>query len=327
MHKKQYLCTGFLINPFLMPKILTEITPLTPDDCLFIRSNEKDHFDFPLHRHAEIELNFVENCEGCCRIVGDSTETLGKYDLVLINSNLEHTWESPKGQLQPMHEITIQWSPTLISQELMATRIFMSIKSLMKNADRGVAFGQSTIMRVFGQVCELEKAEPGFQRFIRLLELLHALGESKDYHVLASSSYARTVSDTDSRKLGKVLNYIDNHYKEDIRLPQMAEMADLSPTSFSKFFTRHTHVSFTDYVVEKRIGFAAHQLIYTDNTISEISYDSGFQTPSNFNRLFLSRKGCTPSQFRESYRLRLIGGHILIDSEGDTFKTTKPERK
>lgn len=294
-----------------MKDILTEITPLTPDDCLFIRINDKERFDFPLHKHQELELNFVENCEGCRRIVGDSTEVLGKYDLTLVGSNLEHMWEdAPDGESRWMHEITVQFSPSLIGEELLRTRHFNDIRVLMQRARRGVAFDQACIIRVFSLVQELANAEPGFDRFIRLLELLQMLAQDSSSHTLSSEQYAQSGTTIEDDRIAKVITHIEEHFQEDIRLPEMAKMVGLSDGTFSKFFSRHTHMSLTDYVVEKRIGYAARQLVYTDNPIAEIGYDSGFKTMSNFNRLFRARKGCSPSEFRDSYRRRQIGGDI-----------------
>lgn len=64
--------------------IITEISPLSEKDCLFIVERYKTEFTYPLHNHKEYELNFVENGAGVRRIVGDSVEEIGDYDLVLL---------------------------------------------------------------------------------------------------------------------------------------------------------------------------------------------------------------------------------------------------
>ena len=76
-----------------MNKIITEITPLSEKDCFYLIDRYKDRFTYPIHRHEEYELNFVSNCDGARRVVGDSIETLGMYDLVLIGNGIEHGWE------------------------------------------------------------------------------------------------------------------------------------------------------------------------------------------------------------------------------------------
>ena len=72
-----------------MNKVITEETPLSEKDCFYMMDRDKEAFTYPLHKHEAMELNFVEHCDGARRIVGDSIEVLGKYDLVLVGSGLE----------------------------------------------------------------------------------------------------------------------------------------------------------------------------------------------------------------------------------------------
>ena len=66
-----------------MNKVITEITNLSDKDCFYLAERYKEEFSYPLHKHEELELNFVEHCQGARRIVGDSMEVLGEYDLCL----------------------------------------------------------------------------------------------------------------------------------------------------------------------------------------------------------------------------------------------------
>ena len=92
-------------------EILQEITPLEEHDFMYVADRHKAGYDYPLHRHDLFELNFVEHGAGCERIVGDSVEFLGEYDLVLITSpNLEHQWAQGNCQSKDIHEVTIQFS-------------------------------------------------------------------------------------------------------------------------------------------------------------------------------------------------------------------------
>ncbi len=80
-------------RPF-MSDVLAEITPLSERDCFHIVERHKTEFTYPLHQHKEYELNFIEHAPGVRRIVGDSVEEIGEYELVLIGGeNLEHVWE------------------------------------------------------------------------------------------------------------------------------------------------------------------------------------------------------------------------------------------
>src|SRR5688572_6360870 len=74
--------------------ILREITQLTKGDCFTIFKRVKSEFDFPLHYHEELELNFILNAKGARRVIGDHIEEIDNLELVLVGSNLPHVWET-----------------------------------------------------------------------------------------------------------------------------------------------------------------------------------------------------------------------------------------
>lgn len=130
-----------------MSEVLTEITQLSELDCFHIVERHKTEFTYPLHRHREFELNFVEHGAGVRRIVGDSMETIGDYDLALIAAeNLEHVWEDGNCKSPDIREITIQFSPDFLGDGILAKNQFDSIRKMLKAADHGISFPLSGIM-------------------------------------------------------------------------------------------------------------------------------------------------------------------------------------
>lgn len=284
-----------------MDKIITEITPLEDKDCFYLVDRNKDSFTYPLHKHEEIELNFVENCIGARRIVGDSIEVLGQYDLALIGSNLEHTWDQNICKAQKVREITIQFEPNLFGDTLLSKSQMKSIQRLLDNANNGIAFGMSAIMKIYTRLEEITHIQSGFYRVIKLLEILYELSMENDYHKLASSSFANVQVTTESRRVRKVQEYIDANYKQEIRLLTLADLAGMTPSAFSRFFKLRTGKTVQDYIIDVRIGHAARQLVDSQESIAEICIDCGFNNISNFNRIFKKKKGCSPSLFRDNY--------------------------
>lgn len=132
-----------------MSEVLTEITQLSELDCFHIVERHKTEFTYPLHRHREFELNFVEHGAGVRRIVGDSMETIGDYDLALIAAeNLEHVWEDGNCKSPDIREITIQFSPDFLGDGILAKNQFDSIRKMLKAADHGISFPLSGIISV-----------------------------------------------------------------------------------------------------------------------------------------------------------------------------------
>lgn len=95
-----------------MRESFTELTRLEPLDIFYVGERHKTFFEYPAHCHAAYELNFVENAAGATRTIGDSHESIGALDLVLMTgSRLVHVWEQGTCPRQDLHEITIHMDP------------------------------------------------------------------------------------------------------------------------------------------------------------------------------------------------------------------------
>ena len=306
-----------------MSEVITEITPLAEKDCFYLAERVKDKFNYPLHRHNELELNFIENGNGARRIVGDNIEILDKYDLVLIGAGLEHGWEQHECKMKNVHELMIQFPADLLSDSLLRKNQMDSLRHLMENAKRGVSFGQDACRLLRERIQEITTTKAGFYRVIKLYELLYEMSLQKDYHVLSSNPFSYTTPLPDSRRVRKVAEYIEKHFQDDIRLNELADLVSMTPTSFSRFFKLRTGKSLSDYLIDVRLGHATRKLVDSTMSIVEICYDCGFNNVSNFNRMFKKKKKCTPSQFRENYKNRLEGNLVNESSISDKDKYHK----
>lgn len=285
-----------------MNKIITEITPLSEKDCFYLVDRYKDRFTFPVHRHEEYELNFLANFDGARRVVGDSMETVGEYDLVLIGNNIEHGWEQHQCNNDRIREITIQFSHDLFGESLLAKTQLASIRRMLEISSNGIVFSSGSIMKVFNRLDNLTKIDSGFYGMIELMAILYELAEEGNYRRLSSSSFASLRPNGDSRRVQKVQDYINQNYKEDIRLGDLAALVGMTPTAFSRFFKLRTGRSISDYVIDIRLGHATRQLVDSTTSVAEICYECGFNNVSNFNRIFKKKKGNSPKVFREIYQ-------------------------
>ncbi|MBC8009335.1 MAG: helix-turn-helix transcriptional regulator [Burkholderiales bacterium] len=85
---------------------------------------------------------------------------------------------------------------------------------------------------------------------------------------------------------------------EAISQAEVARLAGMSPSAFSRFFRREVGKTFQAYLADLRLGIACRQLIETDQRVSEIAFAAGFGNLSNFNRLFQRSRGVAPREFR-----------------------------
>ena len=286
-----------------MTKVFTEITRLSEKDCFYIVERHKTEFTYPLHQHKEFELNFIQNGKGVRRIVGDSVEEIGDYELVLVGGEeLEHVWEQGSCQSKDIREITIQFSGDIFGNELLSKNQFASIQRMLRRAEHGLSFPLSTIMKVYSILDDIAHDKERFVQFLKSLYILYELSVSEDARVLASSSFAHSPRKVESRRVEKVRQYIDEHYSDQLKLADLAALVGMNPVSFSRFFHQRTGRTLSEYIVDIRLGHAARMLVDTSKTVSEICYECGFNNLSNFNRTFKARRNCTPRDFRAMYK-------------------------
>ncbi len=285
-----------------MRESFTEITRLEPLDIFYVGERHKTYFEYPAHCHEGYELNFVENAAGATRTIGDSHETIGNMDLVLMTgSKLVHVWEQGTCPEQDIHEITIHIDPSVFRGALMDKRAFASIRRMIERAQRGLAFPEAAIQILRADIINLAHSNDSFASVIRLFNLLYRLSLVEGARELSSSSFVNAREENEDERVRKVKDFIVANYMHNVSLKQMADLVCMSDESFSRFFRHKTGRTPNRYLIDYRLGIAARMLLTTKLSVAEIGFSCGFNTLSHFNRLFRESKGCTPSEFRERF--------------------------
>jgi AraC family transcriptional regulator len=103
-----------------------------------------------------------------------------------------------------------------------------------------------------------------------------------------------------ARPLRLVIDYINEHLRDELSLLELSRIAKLSPHHFASAFKASTGISPHRYVIERRIGRARDLLLRKEKTISEIAVAVGFSSQSHLTANFRRTMGVTPRKFRQS---------------------------
>jgi AraC-like DNA-binding protein/ligand-binding sensor protein len=114
----------------------------------------------------------------------------------------------------------------------------------------------------------------------------------------------------------KAREYIENHKNEELSLADVAKAAGASVFHFCKVFHKATGLKYTDYVARVRLEDARTRLLNPNLRVSEIAYDVGFQSLTQFNRTFKRVFRQSPSEFR-----------ARLSSGNSTAKPAAPRKK
>lgn len=284
--------------------IYKEITPLTQHDVFIIINSEKVGFDYPIHYHSAYELTLVLHSSGN-RIVGDSVENYQSKDLVLIGPEIYHRWDDddmPPEHRNNAHVITIQFSKDFFGQSFLQKEAFASIQTLLKDSHRGLKFTGETLDTIIEKMKSLSVMKK-FESVIEFLNILQILSILKDKIYLASEGFMSIKEDAKGDRINKMYTYILTHFTDsNLRITQLAHESNMGTSAFGHFFKKSTNKSFTQFVVDMRLGYACKLLLSSNASISEIAYESGFNNIANFNRLFKKNKFSSPKQYRRNLK-------------------------
>ncbi len=283
--------------------VFRENTPLKDNDICVVLDSSNNGFDYPIHNHPEIEINLVMGMSGK-RVVGDSTENYYDQDLVLLGPYLNHKWYGDDTLLknnQPYRVITIQFDASQFSTNMMMKDSFFTIRNLLKESVRGIQYTGKTYEAARHIMIEMTENN-GFDNTISFLKLLDVLSKGTERRYLSFLEFETSSPKTNNNRSQIAYAYIMHHYSDpNFKLKDVADQVQMTENAFSRFFQKHSFRSFSDFLIDLRLGKACKLILESDKTISEICYKSGFNNLANFNRLFKKYRGFTPNEFRKKY--------------------------
>ena len=277
---------------------------LNPDELFLFKDLISPHFNPNWHFHPELQISFIVRGKGT-RFIADHVETFEEEDLVLTGPNVPHLWRNDEAYFNQNNNLStrglvIYFNSELLHSALLQKNEFYHINKLIKNSARGIEFYGETKKEIKGLLLKMEKVK-GFKGILILLEIIDVLANSKNYSLLASPAYTNVLKADDTNKMSLVYEYVMTNFKSKIALEDISNMLNMTTTSFCKYFKPRANKTFTRFVNEIRIGHARKLLLQDNLNISEIGYECGFSTLSNFNKQFKSIANMPPHEYRKLF--------------------------
>ena len=273
---------------------LLERIPLSGATSVAVREFRPSAFRHVLHQHPEIELTWILRGSGL-RYVGDSVESFHAGDCCLLGRNLPHAWLSPAGEKGPVRSLVVQFDTDRWGSALLDLPELTKITDLFERASRGLCFDPKLASRLHSRMVRPTSA---LSQFTALLEILEILSEQPDARPLAFAPWAKNRRMNSDPRIRAVLSYLSQNASERISQKDAADLVRLSPAAFSRFFRRAVGKTFSSYLTDLRLSDVSRRLLESDDSISRIAYDTGFDNLSTFNRAFRQARGLSPREFR-----------------------------
>jgi AraC-like DNA-binding protein len=253
------------------------------------------------HHHPEYELVLIVKGKGK-RMVGDHIDRFRNHDLVLVGSYLPHEWlcdrefyEHPGGFQG--EGIVYQFLPDFLGPQFFEIPENRKLRLMLDESSRGIKFTGKTKEKIISLMVQNYELD-GNDQLYSLFSIFRILSKTNEYTLLSSPGFMEPFHKEGNEPMQKALEYILRNFHKEVSMKEMLGITNMSNTAFCMAFKKCYRMTFKEYLLNARIGYACKLL--TDGTlnISQIAYNCGFENISNFNRQFKKLKCLTPSQYQ-----------------------------
>ena len=284
-----------------MKKILNEQLHISNNNPIKARFYNYDYFTYPWHFHSEFELMYVEHGKGQC-MIGDAMLPYSDHTLFFFGTELPH-WMQNDPEYNDNKELNVNGTIVQFEKDFMQYSFsnyiqFMQIQKILNCSNRGIVYDIKKHPDIQKMLIEFPQTE-GLDQIILLLKLLQALSLVKEQRLAASPNFNVSLAGFKDNKIQKIIAYLNKKYTEQITLSDVSAFAAMNPTAFCRYFKENVGKTFTEYIIEMRIGYACKLLAVGRLNISQTSIECGFETISHFNRCFKKITGYSPSEYKE----------------------------
>jgi len=251
---------------------------------------------FDLHRHSALEI--IVPIEGNYKVFSQSDYyNISKGDILIIPPFEMHKIEAPRNGSRFIYLIDLG--------DIANMSCFTGVKPLLTHF---IHITSETHPQIYDELhLLLSNMRDAYFSSVDFYELSILSDVYKMFAILGRDHLKNTGAFSGLNQLTRkeylnrfnsVLNYINEHYYEDLTLDIVAEQSGFSKFHFSRLFKKYINTTFYDYLIYKRLQVAEHMLAEADLSITDIALRTGFSSISAFNRTFKRKKNCSPREYR-----------------------------
>lgn len=276
-----------------------------PAQSFSVRRDVVKHFYNRWHYHPEMELLHIEQGTGT-QFIGDNIQHFQHGDVLLVGANLPHLWRCDEVYFQDIEGLealstVVHFLAEAWGKDFWELPENQPIVGLFIRAKQGLRFLGQTRLQAIELLSQLQQQSTG-NRLLTLYQILDLLAQSETYELLSSSKLQLTFDEEDTDRINRIYTYSLSNFQRKISIEEVAAVANISPNSFCRYFKSRSRKTFSQFLLELRVGHACKLLVERpEYTVAQICYESGFNTFSNFNKYFKQIMGKSPGVYQREY--------------------------
>jgi AraC-like DNA-binding protein len=279
----------------------------TADQSFSIRKDMMPNINNRWHYHTELELICFHKGTGT-QFVGDNIKRFGAGDIVLVGRDLPHYWRYDATYLSDEESTTpystvIHFFENFLGERFLLLPEFKSVRNILEKAKRGILIKGRQAKAIAVQM-EHVYQQSGPNKIIALLECLVSISKLPHLALLSSIGFKHDFREVESERMNNIYNFALGNFKRKIQLEEIADVADLVPNSFCRYFKTRTGKTFSRFLIDIRIGYACKLILENRMDIKQICYESGYNNFTCFHKNFKLVTGKTPKLYQESHMIK-----------------------
>lgn len=286
-------------------KVLQFTIPVPLDKTVIVQRDELPYFYPYLHRHQEIQLTWIQQGEGTL-VAENDMHTFRSGDIYWLGVNLPHVFKSDPSYFSAESGKRVQTLNIFFNVKGQLDSFFelpeiKNLKNFLQNSQTGFKVPVQYSAEISARMLQMENGS-GVDQLVHFIELLKQLSSFPELEPLSSCAQPANFSEHEGIRIGAIYNYIMQKYDKPITLEDVSRQAHMTPQAFCRYFKKHTLHTFVSFLNEVRINEACKKL--TDgnyDSIATVAYNCGFNSITNFNRVFKSVTHKSPSEYVETY--------------------------
>jgi AraC-like DNA-binding protein len=275
--------------------------PRLREETVRVETWDLPYFYDSLHYHEECQLTYILEGHGVVLVV-DKLEAFEEGDLLLIGKNTPHVLLTDKEYYEgnsSLHAraISIFFSKDTFNQVFNQIPETTKIEEFLEQAQFGIRIKNNEAKKIGEDLKQIVKLKQ-VPRVILFMKILDLISRKMQFDFIASS-IPHVSNREDNNKLKKVFDHISMNFDKRISLQEVAELINLTPTAFCRFFKLRTNKTFSQFLIEVRINQACKMLSNGNFNVTETFFSCGYNNSSNFHRHFRQHTGLTPSEYKD----------------------------
>lgn len=282
-----------------MKPVFAKVLEGLGNNIFLTREINRPCFSTEFHFHKECQFTYIVKSDGR-RMIGDSLDTFTSDELTFIGSDLPHVWHNDTQDSNINHDassMALYFDPDKLISALSLFFNTSKLEQFFALSQRGLIF-HGKLKSDLKSILQKMISSEGIPKTILLLELFQKMLNSQDYSFLSSAGYTNTYIAKDNEKIDKIFRHVFDNFSKEINLEEVSKIANMTKHAFCRYFKTRTQKTFIQFVNEVRISQACKLINEDKNQIGNIAYDCGFNSLSNFNKIFKTTKGITPSEYK-----------------------------